>query len=128
MIYIDTNILIYLLEGHAHYGNQVAAVLDELTKQGHTLATSVITVTEFLAGTSSSRLETLQQVPRLDFVILDETIAEQAAVLRRKHPSLQIGDAIHIATALRGQATLFFTNDRPLAQVTAEYVQTKTLG
>lgn len=127
MVYLDTNILIYLMEGHPQYGTQIAAALEELTGQNDMLITSAITVTEFLAGTSSSSLVTLQQVPKLKLVGFDETLAEQAAVLQRKHSSLQIGDAIHLATALQQQTTLFFTNDKSLAKIIAKYLKVKTL-
>jgi predicted nucleic acid-binding protein len=125
--YLDTNILIYLLEGHPQYGEQIVAALEELTGQGDLLVASVITVTEFLAGTTSSNLDTLQQIPKLRFAILDDTLAGQAAGLQRKHSNLQIGAAIHLATAIREHATLFFTNDKQLAKVVAEYLQVRTL-
>ena len=127
MTYLDTNILIYLLEGHQQYGNLVATTLEELTAQNQLLITSSITVTEFLAGTSSSSLATLQQVPKLRFITLDEDLAERAAMLQRNQPSLQIGDAIHLATAIQEQAELFFTNDKLLAKNASNYLAVKIL-
>lgn len=127
MTYLDTNILIYLLEGHQQYGSQIATALEDLTEKDNFLVTSAITVTEFLAGTTSSSLNTLQLVPKLKFVMLDEVLAEQAANLQRKHSSLQIGDSIHLATALYAQSALFFTNDKQLAKVVAEYLRVRTL-
>ena len=127
MIYLDTNILIYLMEGHERYGKLVAASLEELTQQNELLGTSSITITEFLAGTINSNLKTLQQVPRLRFIGLDEVLAEQAAELQRKHPALQIGDALHLSTAIGKQASLIFTNDRLLAKVASQYIPVKKL-
>lgn len=127
MTYLDTNILIYLLEGHQQYGNQVAAALEELTTENRILITSAVTITEFLAGTTSSSLATLKQMPKLNFIKLDETLAEQAAILHRKHSSLQIGDAIHLATAIQEQTNLFFTNDKPFAKIISNYSTVKTL-
>ena len=99
--FLDTNILIYLFELHEPYSKQVSRVLEEYTKGGKLLATSVITVTEFLAGTNSSSLGTLHQVPNLKIIPLDESLAEKAAILQRKH-KIQIGDSIHLATAIGG--------------------------
>ncbi|HET9174022.1 MAG TPA: PIN domain-containing protein [Candidatus Saccharimonadales bacterium] len=127
MTYLDTNILIYLMEGHQQYGKIVAETLEDLTVQNQPLITSSITITEFLAGTTSSSLATLQQVPKMKFIALDEVLAEQAANLQRKHHSLQIGDAIHLATAIQEHANLFFTNDKFLAKTVSNYLTIKTL-
>jgi predicted nucleic acid-binding protein len=127
MIYVDTNILIYLLEGHQQYGKFIAESLDELTAQGDSLISSVITITEFLAGNAVSSLKTLEQVPRLRFVNLDMALAKYAATLQRKHPALHIGDAVHLATAIQQQANLLFTNDKILAKTAAGYLKVKSL-
>lgn len=128
MTYTDTNILIYLLEGHEQYASIVADLLKQFTEQNGQLITSVITITEFLAGTTASSLETLHRIPRLQFISLDEALAESAAQLQRKHPAMHIGDAVHLATALESRATLFFTNDKLLAKIASEYMKVKSLG
>lgn len=121
MLYLDTNILIYLFEKHDRFSNQVASILEKYTNQNKQLITSVITVTEFLAGTTSSTLQTLHQVPNLSIIFLDSTLAEQAAQLQRKE-KINIGDAIHLATALQHNALFFFTNDRPLSKIVEKYI------
>lgn len=126
VVYLDTNILIYLFEQHDTYSELVAKLLEDYTKNGETLITSTITVTEFLAGTTASTLKTLQTVPRLHFIPLSESLAEQAALLQRKG-SLQIGDAIHLATALGQQASTFFTNDKQLAKMAKDYMSVRHL-
>ena len=125
-MYLDTNILIYLLEQHGTYSRQVAQALEESTQSAEKLVTSTITVTEFLAGTAASSLSTLQMIPRLLFISLDEALAEQAALLQRKN-NLQIGDAIHLATAIENQAKVFFTNDKQLAKIAQRYMNIKQL-
>jgi len=114
MLYIDTNILIYLFELHEPSSKQVASILEDHTSKGTKLVTSVITVTEFLAGTVSSNLETLHMVPNLSIIPLDERLAERAAILQRKN-KVNIGDAIHLATAIHQNTEAFFTNDKLLA-------------
>lgn len=127
MTYLDTNILIYLMEGHPQYAQAVARELEKLAGQNGIFITSALTITEFLAGTASSNLITLQKLPRLRFVILNEILAEHAANLQRKHQGLQIGDAVHLATAIQEGAKLFFTNDKVLIKVVAEYIKVQSL-
>ena len=125
MLYLDTNIFIYLLEGHETYAEAVANVLDEYALSDDSLLTSTITIIEFLAGTDSAALSLLQQVPRLEFIVLDESLAERAALLQ-KEEGLQIGDAIHLATAIQQQAD-FFTNDKILARAAKRYMRVRGL-
>jgi predicted nucleic acid-binding protein len=127
VLYLDTNILIYLLERHERFSDIVAKKLDDFTSNGNgTLVTSVITVTEFLAATASSSLETLQRVPRLKFIELDEVLAEQAGLIKRQN-HLQIGDAIHLATAMQAEAESFFTNDKRLARIASKHLGIQSL-
>ena len=126
MTYVDTNILIYLLEQHFMYSELVAEVLDEVTRDKGILITSVIAITEFLAGTDSSSLETLQRIPQLSFIPLNENLAEQAVHLQRKN-NLQIGDAIHLATALEQRADALFTNDKLLAKIAKSHITVREL-
>ncbi len=121
MLYIDTNIFIYLFENHVSYSERVANKLEEYVGQGGRLITSSITVTEFLAGTDTSSLETLHQVPNLTIISLDEKLAEQAALLQRK-AKIKIGDSIHLATALHLRAEAFFTNDKQLSKIVEQYI------
>jgi len=121
MLYLDTNILIYLFEQHNYFSTKVADILEESIKNNRPLVTSAITVTEFLAGTDSSSLETLHQVPSLTIVNLDEILAEQAAILQRKH-KVQIGDSIHLATAIQQKSEAFFTNDKLLSKIIENYM------
>ena len=121
MLYLDTNILIYLFELHDPYSKKVAIILEEFTDSGKQLVTSAVTVTEFLAGTTLSSLETLHKVPKLNIIPVDENIAEQAAIIQRKN-SIKIGDSIHLATAISQKADAFFTNDKKLIKVVDNYL------
>ncbi len=127
LLYVDTNILIYLLERHERYSEAVAWELDEFAKNpGAALITSAITVAEFLAGTKATSLDILRKVPRLKFAVLDEELAEKAGKIKRQS-SLQIGDAVHLATAISVSAEAFFTNDKKLANIVAKHMQVKQL-
>jgi|SRR5208282_2000117 len=127
ILYLETNILNYLLEDHKQHSVKVAQILDDYTKANdNSLLTSAVAITEFLAGTVSSSLETLHKIPRLIFKALDETLAEQAGSLQRQN-SLQIGDAIHLAMSISVGSELFFTNDKQLAKVASKYMVIKSL-
>jgi predicted nucleic acid-binding protein len=126
MLYVDTNILIYLFELHDPYSKQVAIILEEFTNGGKQLITSTITITEFLAGTTSSSLETLHKVPNLSIVSLDENLAEKAAILQRE-TNIKIGDSIHVATATQQKAEAFFTNDKKLSKIVEKYLSVISL-
>jgi predicted nucleic acid-binding protein len=127
ILYLDTNILIYLLEDHENLSVKVAQILDDYTKTNDSaLLTSAVAITEFLAGTVSSSLETLHKIPGLTFKDLDETLAEQAGTLQRQN-NLQIGDAMHLATAISGGSEFLFTNDKQLAKVASKYIAIKGL-
>jgi predicted nucleic acid-binding protein len=126
MLYLDTNILIYLLEGHPYYGDKVADELERQVQSGEAPITSTITIVEFLAGTNSKNQDILRQVPRLQFIMLNIEIAEQAALMQ-KNEKLLIGDAIHLASALGRGVDMIYTNDKLLAKVAGRYLRVKTL-
>lgn len=126
MVYIDTNILIYLFEDHPDYGRKVADELTSLKEQNQPLICSTLLIAECLAGTNGVTLATLNNTANLHFVHLDEVMAEKAASLQQE-TSLRIGDAIHLATALVQEADMLFTNDLPFAKIAAKYLPVKTL-
>lgn len=124
MIYLDTNILVYLLESR----KQAQFIAQTLTDADQPVATSVLTITEFLCGVSDpSAKHALYSVPTLTFIDVDTDIAEHAATLQKKH-NLKIGDAIHLATALNKKSKALFTNDLKLAQVAKLYVEVLSLN
>ncbi len=119
MVYVDTNILIYLLEGK-EWSHPIA---DKLTALSLPLKTSALTITEFLSGAINfeDARASLYQMPSLVFIKVNEPIAERAADLQKNH-GLKIGDALHLATAIEGDCTYFFTNDLKLAKAAGKYL------
>ncbi|MCA9351019.1 PIN domain-containing protein [Candidatus Saccharibacteria bacterium] len=115
MIYLDTNILIYLFENHQEYASKVAAFLDENQKNDTPLITSVISVTELTAGNQNITIDTLKLLQGLKIVPVDETIASLAGDLIAQD-KMHIGDAIHFATALNAKCNAIYTNDDYLAK------------
>ncbi len=122
MIYLDTNILIYLLEDYPKYAQSVEDELFRLSEEQHQFVTSLLTITEFLAGTKGTSLSTLKQITQLRVAAINEFTAVKAAELQ-KHHRLNIGDAFHLATSLEQDCQLFFTNDTKLAKAAANYCE-----
>ncbi len=122
VIYLDTNILVYLLENHPNYGMAIADTLRDRCDKGEALTSSTILITEFLAGSPGGSISNLRAVPTLSFYPVDETVAVRAAELQKKH-ALSIGDAIHLATAVEVGAKWFYTNDVRLAKIVKHYIE-----
>ena len=116
--YLDSNTIIYALEGHSQYTNLKAGLLDPLDAGLFTAVTSEITLVETIIGprkvgdanaeaefraflTPSSNL-------RVEPVTL--AVLEKVIDLRAKF-GLKIPDAIHIATGILAGCTLFVTRD-----------------
>jgi predicted nucleic acid-binding protein len=125
VIYLDTNIFIYLFEEHPEYGEPVARIISSL-QADHRFACSALTVAECLAKVTDISLETFHALPELHIFPLDETIAVEAGRLQRES-SLRIGDAVHLATAIQQRADTFFTNDKRLGKVASGYMNVKGL-
>lgn len=110
MVYIDTNIFIYLFEGHVGYAEKVADYLEFNRQNNIKLVTSALTVTELLAGNSDITIDMLKMFQDLEIVVLSEDIAVSAGKIQNES-NIHIGDAIHLATALSQNCTEIYTND-----------------
>lgn len=61
---------------------------------------------------------TLKSFPLLAIVSIDETLAEATALIRARH-GVRLPDALQVAAAIQGEATLFLTNDKRVKKVDA---------
>ena len=124
MVYLDTNILIYLLESNEYFGESVEYELTRLKDDlGLSFITSALTISELLAGRKDATPEMLRAIQGLlPPVAVDEEIAIKSGYLRRKH-NIRLGGAIHLATAINTDCKLFFTNDKSLGKVAAYYTE-----
>lgn len=90
-----------------------------------TAITSELTLAELLVkplqmGQDQSQrayLETLQSGPTLTMAPVSRAVLLDAARLRGQQPALKLPDAIHAATALACNASVFVTNDARFAAV-----------
>jgi predicted nucleic acid-binding protein len=128
---LDSNVLIYLVEGTAGRGEIAGRVVSALLEQGIDMVLATVGLSEVLTGPARAGdivgFESLADELRgmgLNVVPLDTSIAEDAAWLRGR-ARLDLIDAIHIASARAAGATLFVTNDRHIpstAQLEVAYL------
>jgi len=121
---LDTAPLIYFIEQNELYLQLVHAFFHAMSQGEFQVVTSTLTLTEVLVH--PIRLGNMELAQRYRNIILDQEnlitlpvcteVAEVAAQLRATQ-NLRTPDAIQIATALRGGATFFLTNDARLAAV-----------
>jgi predicted nucleic acid-binding protein len=122
LIYLDSCIIIYLVEQHPIFAPRIKSHL--ATRQPGVL----------LAFSALSELECLVMPLRLNnplllnkfrdwfqnaalYLPLERNIARQAAQLRATHTGLKTPDALHLATAQHYGCSEFWTNDDRLRKV-----------
>jgi predicted nucleic acid-binding protein len=117
-LYLDANILIYLVEGNVTISELVLAAFREIEAHNITLYTSEITVTECLNGAYRAGLEELAQkylelLGTEDFITLlpvDLQVCIEAARIGAEH-RLKTVDSLHLGTAVLAGCQAFLTND-----------------
>lgn len=124
IISLDTNCFIYMFEAGPR-GKELKEDLFLPLEKGEIKAvTSVLTIAEILVKPKSLGLQevcddyvlTLTSYPNLEIIALNLEVAIRCAELRAKY-KMKTPDAIQIATALEGKATLFLTNDLELPKI-----------
>ena len=121
---IDSNVLIYLLEGEADLGDKCAALLDALAGGEGEGVLATIALAEICGRPAQEGnlalvdryADELSSLENLALVPLSATIAVEAAVIRGA-TSLSLADAIHLACAREAGATAFVTNDRRIKPI-----------
>lgn len=117
-IALDSNVLIYLLEGQGPLAEVAGSLVDSIESGERDGVIAAIGVAEILAGPATKGDAQVFELTadairdlRIDVIPLDASTAEDAAWVRG---SLGIGlaDSIHLASARSAGATAFVTNDR----------------
>lgn len=124
-IFLDTAPLIYFIEGHSEYQNQLAELFDANDKGKVKFATSTLTLMEVLVQPMRlNRIDLVDQYEKIltgsrhiDIFQIDILTAKRAAQLRAAY-NLKTPDALQIATSIEQEADIFFTNDSALKKVT----------
>lgn len=131
MIFIDSNIPVYLV-GAAHQNRDLAfAALDRLVRSGERMVTSAEVLQELLHLYSQRRaLDALQAALNAIKGIADEIYpieaddVERAHAVLRAHPGFSSRDALHVAVMQRYGVTRILSYDRDfdrIATIRREY-------
>lgn len=121
---IDSMCFIYHFEASKVYGELTKTLFLQLQNYKIQAVTSVLTLAEILAFEKLQRNKVLFEqtkakfytTPNLDVILVDETIAETAAILKPRY-SILLPDAIQLATAIISGQKAFISNDRKLKKV-----------
>lgn len=118
---LDSNVLIYLLEGREPWSRAAAALLGAFEDGAAAGYLAAVGLAEVLAGPARAgdlglleRYDTeLRGLPGLTIVPFGVALAADAAVIRGLR-DIPLPDAMHLASARSAGATAFVTNDRRL--------------
>ena len=116
-IYFDTNIFIYFVE---QYNENEKSFLEEIINQNK-IITSEITIAECFATSKNKEIKKeyeklIYNKPKINAEKIDEEILKIAAENACAY-NLKLPDAIHIATALKNQCDVMYTNDKDFKKI-----------
>jgi predicted nucleic acid-binding protein len=126
IIGLDTAPFIYYIEEVTPYADLLDPVFGRLENHSLRVVTSAVTLAEILAKPFADKnfaladeiKFTIKSFAALSVVTIDERLAEAAALIRARY-TVRLPDALQIATAIHGEATLFLTNDKRVKKVDA---------
>ena len=126
VIGLDTAPFIYYIEDVTPYADLLDPVFALLENHALRAVTSTVTIAEILTkpfmdknfSLADEIKFTLNSFASLSVASIDEKLAEAAALIRGRY-TLRLPDALQIAAAIQGEATLFLTNDKPVKKVDA---------
>ncbi len=126
IVALDTSVLIYHANNDPNFGEAATRVLDPITRGEQQGIISAIAVTEFLSLRPLHRQSTTERnrlsqrllawvlnIPHVEIIPIDTTIAAEAAKLRQRY-GFRTPDALHLACAIAAGANIFITNDQQL--------------
>ena len=122
LVYLDTNIVVYLIEQSPDFGPRAATLVEDLKECGHGLAVSHLVRMECkVAPLALGDLATLGDYEAFfsstAVCILELTadVFDGAAEIRADH-GIGVLDALHLAAAVAGGCEAFLTNDARLSR------------
>jgi predicted nucleic acid-binding protein len=119
IIGLDTAPFIYYIEDVAPYADLLHPVFSLVERHALRAVTSTVTLAEILtkpfADKNFSLADeikfTLKSYSSLSVAPIDEKLGEVAALIRARY-TIRLPDALQVAAAVHGEATLFVTNDK----------------
>ena len=129
VVALDTVSIIYFLERHPAHFKTANRLFSRIEAGEISGVMSCLVFTELLVPAyrngkpelAGSTLKILSNFPNLALLPVTKAISQKAAELRAYH-NLRTPDAIHVATALAGQADFFVTNDKRLLRLEKERI------
>lgn len=125
LIYLDSVIVIYLIEGPSPWRTRAENRLSELRAAGDRIAVSDLTCLEcrvkpLRLGDNSLLAEYQLFLAALDVtrITLPTPVFERATEIRARY-NFRLGDSLHLAAAIEGTCQSFLTNDLRLARFPA---------
>jgi predicted nucleic acid-binding protein len=124
LIYLDSCLVIYLVEDHPVFGPQVSAAI--ASQRAEVFATSPLVRLECLVGPRQAGDVALERdfeaaLARFHPLPIVSEAFDAAASLRARH-GLRTPDALHLATALRQGCSHLWTNDERFGTVADGFV------
>src|SRR5271154_1195830 len=124
LYYLDTNIIIYAVEGQPPFQQRARNHIAVLENAGHRFGVSDLTWTECLVfpyrmGNGSLLLDYYRFLlgPHLITVPLTAAAHQRAALIRGVH-GYGLADSVHLAAAMENRLDRFLSNDARLATFT----------
>ena len=126
LIYLDTCIVIYIVEKHHSYSAKIENLMNSLSNVEY--GYSPLIRMETLVMPFRNKDLQLQHFYNLFFnnqvfLNISKGIYDQAAQLRADFPSLKTPDALHLATANYHNCDEFWTNDNRLDKIAPNLVK-----
>jgi uncharacterized protein len=127
-VFWDTNLFIYLFEGHDPFSKRVAALRENMLKRGDQLLTSNLTLGEILVkpiecGDTALARRYEEAITAAALLIGFDLKAAKIYAALRCDRSLRAPDAIQLACASAAGVDLFITNDVRLQGKQVEGIQ-----
>ncbi|MBI3075760.1 MAG: PIN domain-containing protein [Deltaproteobacteria bacterium] len=127
-IFWDTNLFIYLFEGHGARSDRVAALRERMLKRNDQLCTSTLTLGEVLVKPLEREDDLLRRryeealSTAAVLIPFDRDAARIYATVRRDR-TIRAPDAVQLACAAQARVDLFITNDDRLSRCTVPGIQ-----
>jgi uncharacterized protein len=117
-VYVDANVFLYAIGGESPYREPCRGLIDAIRHRRIRAETSVTTVEEVVHHRrrrgDPTAIDRGREVARICSKVhqLDRTLSLAALTVAERHPTLGIGDAIHVATALAHGLETVVSGDR----------------
>ncbi|MGL6097352.1 MAG: type II toxin-antitoxin system VapC family toxin [Fimbriiglobus sp.] len=113
--YLDSNSIIYLIQGHPTFGPRVDGWLahnpSELVSSELTRAETLVLPYRTADAGLVSAFDRFFAARVADMVPIDRMVWDHAARIRAAHTKLKLPDALHLAAAVAGKCDVLVTND-----------------